>query len=102
MRFAADHNVNLDVFLSPIDGISGHLYVSQSVVYEMATVQERTRCVGWLFEKKSVTQTQRNYRTQFNKQPPSDKAIRDWQRCFLETVMSRAMCSEHQLTDLMT
>jgi hypothetical protein len=34
----------------------------------MATVQERARCVGWLFETKSVTQTQRNYRTQFNKQ----------------------------------
>jgi hypothetical protein len=28
----------------------------------MATVQERARFVGWLFETKSVTQTQRNYR----------------------------------------
>jgi hypothetical protein len=28
----------------------------------MATVQERAQCVGWLFEAKSVTQTQRNYR----------------------------------------
>jgi hypothetical protein len=45
------------------DGISGHLYVFQSVVCEMATVQERALCVGWLFETKSVTQTQRNYRT---------------------------------------
>jgi hypothetical protein len=71
--------------LTPTDGISGHLYVSQSVLCEMATVQERTLCVGWLFETKSVTQTQRNYRTQFNKQPPSDYAIRDWQRRFLET-----------------
>jgi hypothetical protein len=43
---------------SSTDGISGHLYVSQSVVCEMATVQERARCVGWLFETKSVTQTQ--------------------------------------------
>jgi hypothetical protein len=33
----------------------------------------------------TVTQTQRNDRTQFNKQPPSDYAIRDWQRRFLET-----------------
>jgi hypothetical protein len=41
--------------------------------------------VGWLFEKKSLTQTQRNYRTQFNQQPPSGKQIRDWQRRFLET-----------------
>jgi hypothetical protein len=28
-------------FFMPTDGISGHLYVSQSVVCEMATVQER-------------------------------------------------------------
>jgi hypothetical protein len=41
--------------------------------------------VGWLFQTKSVIQTQRNYRAQFNKQPPSDYAIRDWQRRFLET-----------------
>jgi hypothetical protein len=55
----------LTFFQLPTDGISGHFYVSQSVVYEMATVQDRARCVGWLFEIKSVTQTQRNYRTQF-------------------------------------
>jgi hypothetical protein len=41
--------------------------------------------VGWHFETKSVAQTQRNYRTHFNKQPASDYAIRDWQRRFLET-----------------
>jgi hypothetical protein len=28
-------------------GISGHLYVSQLVVCKIATVQERTLCVGW-------------------------------------------------------
>jgi hypothetical protein len=39
-------------FLTPTDGITGHLYVSQSVVCEMATVQERALCVGWLFETK--------------------------------------------------
>jgi hypothetical protein len=72
-------------FLTPTDGISGHIYVSQSVVCEIVTVQERAFCVGCLFETKSVTQTQRNYRTQFNKQPPSDYVIRDWQRRFLET-----------------
>jgi hypothetical protein len=37
-------------FLSLTDGISGQLYVSQSVVFEMATMLERVRCVGWLFE----------------------------------------------------
>jgi hypothetical protein len=31
----------------------------------METVQERARCVAWLFETKSFTQTQRNYRTEF-------------------------------------
>jgi hypothetical protein len=49
MRFAADYSETLEVFfLTPTDGISGHLYVSQSVVCEMATVQERALCVGWL------------------------------------------------------
>jgi hypothetical protein len=82
MWFAADYSETLEVFfLTLTDGISGHLYVSQSVVCEMATVQERALCVRWLFETKSVTQTQRNYRAQFNKQPP----IRDWQQRFLET-----------------
>jgi hypothetical protein len=85
MQFVANYSKTLEVYFSPIYGISNHLYVSQSVVCEMATVQERARCVGWLFEAKSVTQTQRNYRTQFNKQPPSDKPIRDWQQHFLET-----------------
>jgi hypothetical protein len=77
----ADHSKTLDFFFCRQQiGISGHLYVSQSVVCEMATMQKHTRCVGWLFETKSVTQSQQNYRAQFNKQPPSDKAIRDWER----------------------
>jgi hypothetical protein len=41
MWFAVDYSETLEVFLTPTDGISGHLYVSQSVVCEMATVQER-------------------------------------------------------------
>jgi hypothetical protein len=46
MRFAADYSETLEVFfLPPTDGISGRLYVSQSVICEMATVQERARCV---------------------------------------------------------
>jgi hypothetical protein len=81
--------------------MSGHFYVSQSVVCETATVQECTLCVGWFFETKSVTQTQQNYRTQFNKQPPSDCAIRDWQRCFLETgsVHDRKRCGRPGVSD---
>jgi hypothetical protein len=50
MRFAAYYSETLEVFfLMPTDGISDHLYASQSVVTEMATVQERALCVGWLF-----------------------------------------------------
>jgi hypothetical protein len=45
------------VFLAATDGISDRLYVFKSVVCKMATVQELAHCVGWLFEKKSVTQT---------------------------------------------
>jgi hypothetical protein len=56
--------------LPPTDGIRGHLYVSQSIGCEMATMQKRARCVGWLFETESVTQTQQNYRTEFNKPWP--------------------------------
>jgi hypothetical protein len=56
MRFAADYSENLEVFFTPTNGISGHLYVSQSVVCEMATVQERALCVGWLLETKSVNE----------------------------------------------
>jgi hypothetical protein len=87
-------------FLTPTDGISGHLYVSQSLVCEMATVQERALCVGWFFERKSVTQTQRNDRTQFNKQPPSDYAFpRNWQRPWSQekwqTGCERWMCGNN-------
>jgi hypothetical protein len=50
MRSAANYSKTLEVFfLTPADGISGHIYVSKSVVCEMATVQECALCVGWLF-----------------------------------------------------
>jgi hypothetical protein len=51
--FAADYSETPEVFLPPTDGKSGHIFVCQ-LVCEMATVQERARCVGWLFETKSV------------------------------------------------
>jgi hypothetical protein len=42
MRFAIDHSETLEVFLLlPTDGISGHLYGSQSDICEIATAQER-------------------------------------------------------------
>jgi hypothetical protein len=81
MRFPADYSESLVVLLTPTDGIFKFL----SLVCEMATEQESACCVEWFSGKKSVTQTQRNYRTQLNKQPQSDNEIRDWQRRFLET-----------------
>jgi hypothetical protein len=46
---------------------------------------ETVICVLWFFETKSVTKTQRRYRTQHGKDPPSDKAIRRWVKQFQET-----------------
>jgi hypothetical protein len=52
---------------------------------KMATVQEKAMCVLWFFETKSVIKTQRRYRTQYGKDPPSDIAIRRWLKQFQET-----------------
>jgi hypothetical protein len=43
----------------------------------MATVQKKAICV-FFSETKSVVKTQRRYRTQYGKYPPSDNAIRRW------------------------
>jgi predicted patatin/cPLA2 family phospholipase len=51
----------------------------------MAAVQEKAMCVRWFFETKSVIKTQRRYRTQYGKDPPSDNAIRRWLKQFQET-----------------
>jgi arsenate reductase-like glutaredoxin family protein len=50
----------------------------------MATVQEKAMCVLRFFETKSVM-TQRRYRAQYGKYPPSDNAIRRWLKQFQET-----------------
>jgi hypothetical protein len=42
---------------------------------KMATIQEKVLCVLWFSETKSVIKTQRHYRTQYGKDPPSDNAI---------------------------
>jgi hypothetical protein len=53
---------------------------------KMATVQEKAVCVLWFFETKFVTKTQRQYITQYGKDPPpSDNAIRRWLKQFQET-----------------
>jgi hypothetical protein len=43
---------------------------------KMATVQDTAVCVFRFFEAKSVIKTQRRYRNQNGKDPPSDNAIR--------------------------
>jgi transposase len=53
--------------------------------FKMATVQEKAMCVLWFFETKSVNETQRRYRTQYGKDPPSDNAIRRWLKQFQES-----------------
>jgi hypothetical protein len=63
MRFGADYSETLEVFLSPTDGISDHLYVSHSVVCEMATVQERARCVGWQRRSNALASTFTRHKT---------------------------------------
>jgi hypothetical protein len=42
-------------------------------------------CLLWFFETKPVIKTQRRYRTQYGKHPPSDNAIRCWLKLFQET-----------------
>jgi hypothetical protein len=51
----------------------------------MDTVQEKAMCVLWFLETKSVIKTQRHYRTQYGKDPPSDNAIRLWLKQFQGT-----------------
>jgi hypothetical protein len=52
---------------------------------EIATVQEKAICVLWFFETQCVTKSQRRYRTQYGKYPPSDNVIRRWFKQFQET-----------------
>jgi hypothetical protein len=62
----------------------------------MATFQEKAMCVLWFFEAKSVIKTQRRYRTQCGKTPPSGKAIRRWLKQFQEMVV---FCTETERED---
>jgi transposase len=55
------------------------------IVEKMATPQERAQTVVWFCKTKSETQTQRNFRTHYQKDPPSRNSIMDWKKKFLET-----------------
>jgi hypothetical protein len=52
---------------------------------KMATIQVKAMCVLRFLETESVTKTQRRYRTQYGRAPPSDNAIRRWLEQFQET-----------------
>jgi predicted patatin/cPLA2 family phospholipase len=51
---------------------------------KMAAIQEKAMCILWFFETKFVIKTQRRYRSQYRKDPPSDNAIRRWLKQFQE------------------
>jgi DNA-binding PadR family transcriptional regulator len=55
----------------------------------MATVQGKAMYILWFLETKSVIKTQRRYRTEYGKAPPSDNAIRRWLKQLQETVCVR-------------
>lgn len=49
------------------------------------SIKERAQCVVWFIETKSDAQTQRNFKTFFEKKPPSRSTIRRMYKTFLET-----------------
>jgi hypothetical protein len=55
------------------------------IYLNLATVQEIAMYVLWFFETKPVIKMQRRYRTQYGKDPPTDKAIRRGLKQFQET-----------------
>jgi hypothetical protein len=52
---------------------------------KMATVQEKTMCMLWFFERKSITKMQCHYSTQYGKDPPPVNVTRHWLKQFQET-----------------
>jgi hypothetical protein len=64
--------------------MSGRKY---DLIHQMATVQEKAVCVLRFFKERkgSFIKMQRHYRTQYEKDPTSDNAIRRWLKQFQET-----------------
>ncbi|GFY14282.1 hypothetical protein TNCV_3614701 [Trichonephila clavipes] len=46
---------------------------------------KKVQCVAWFIETKSVTQTQRNYRTTYGESPPPRSSILEWYHKFMTT-----------------
>jgi hypothetical protein len=55
--------------------ISGRKY---DVISQNGECSRESNVLTWFFETKSVIKTQRCYRNQYGKYPPSDNAIRRW------------------------
>ena len=53
--------------------------------HKMTTPQEKAQCVSWFIETKSDVQTQRNYRSKYERDPPSRPSICLWHKKFMET-----------------
>ena len=51
----------------------------------MITAKEKAQCLSWFIETKSDVQTQRNYRSKYERDPPSRPSIRLWHKKFTET-----------------
>ncbi|GBM39932.1 hypothetical protein AVEN_250250-1 [Araneus ventricosus] len=64
-----------------------HFFASfaNCVIRKITSPSEKTNCVGWYFESKSIVKVQRNFHTKFNKPPPSRNGILSWHKKFLET-----------------
>ena len=52
---------------------------------KMTTPQEKVQCVSWFIETKSDVQTQQNYRSKYERDPPSRPSIRLLHKKFMET-----------------
>ena len=57
----------------------------ESNPHKMTTAREKAQCVSWFIETKSDVQTQRNYRSKYERDPPSRPSIRLWHKKFMET-----------------
>ena len=53
--------------------------------HKMTTPQEKAQCASWFIETKSDVQTQRNYRSKYERDPPSRLSIGLWHKKFMET-----------------
>ena len=57
----------------------------ESNPHKMTTAQEKVRYVFWFIETKSDVQTQQNYRSKYERDPPSRPSICLWHKKFMET-----------------